>query len=94
MEQRGGRGWRKFVGVWRNDIVWHTLHPPTHMRRIEPPRRSTRWDEGCAPLYAWGPAGLRSGSLPAFWARAGWESLGEWGGGPVGGWGGGPGEAG
>ena len=24
-----------------------------------------------APLYAWGP-GLRSGSLPAFWARAGW----------------------
>ena len=46
------------------------------MSRIEPARRSTRWDQACAPaapLYAWGPAGLRRGSLPAFWAPAGWE---------------------
>ena len=39
-----------------------------------------------APLYAWGP-GLRSGSLPAFWARAGWE-------GEVAGWEGGVGQGG
>ena len=45
----------KVCGGIEKDVVWHTLHPPTHMRRIEPAlatlrvgtraaRRSTRGD--------------------------------------------------
>ena len=50
------------------------LHSGTHTdtRSLESARRSTRGDWGCSPLYAWGQW-LRSGSRPAFWARAGWE---------------------
>ena len=59
MEKRG-RVLEKVCGGMEKRCRLAFFGTHTHMRRIEPERRSTRGDQGCAQLYAWGP-GLRSG---------------------------------